>query len=260
VSISITDVSQVFDGGKQAAITALSHVDLSVADRQFVTILGPSGCGKTTLLNLVAGFETPTSGRILLNDREIRGPGRDRAVVFQQAALYPWLSVRNNIALGLRLRDGRRADMGRVDELISAMGLDGFEDHAPYQLSGGMAQRVAIARALVIEPQVLLMDEPFGALDAQTRAAMQLFVTNLWDKIDVTVLFVTHDIDEAIILADRVIVMAPRPGRVVADIDIGLPRPRSRDETVTPEYTELRRQILSYIDPGAVSDQQRASA
>jgi NitT/TauT family transport system ATP-binding protein len=254
MSIQIAGVSQVFDGGKGPAITALQNVNLDVEQRQFVTILGPSGCGKTTLLNLVAGFEAPSSGEVRCDGRQVTGPGSDRAVVFQQAALYPWLTVRENIALGLRLRDGKRADMAKVDGLIDAMGLTGFEQHAPYQLSGGMAQRVAIARALVIEPSVLLMDEPFGALDAQTRAAMQLFVTNLWEKVQVTVLFVTHDIDEAIILADRVIVMAPRPGRVVADLPCNLRRPRTRGESVEPEYIELRRKILEHMDPSVLEE------
>ncbi len=254
MSIQVKAVSQVFPGGKGQPVRALEQVDLMVERREFVTILGPSGCGKTTLLNLVAGFEKPTAGEIRTDGQLVTGPGSDRAVVFQQAALYPWLTVRENIALGLRFRDKKHADLSRVDELIEAMGLSDFARHAPYQLSGGMAQRVAIARALVIEPSVLLMDEPFGALDAQTRAAMQLFVTNLWEKIQVTVLFVTHDIDEAIILADRVIVMAPRPGRVVADIRVDLPRPRKRIETVHPKYIELRRKILEYIDPSVAAE------
>lgn len=254
MSVEIKGVTQVFGGGKGAEVIALDNVDLTVGNREFVTILGPSGCGKTTLLNLVAGFEKPTSGEVRTDDHLVSGPGSDRAVVFQQAALYPWLNVHQNIGLGLKLRDGRRADQGKVDELIEAMGLNGFEKHSPYQLSGGMAQRVAIARALVIEPSVLLMDEPFGALDAQTRAAMQLFVTSLWEKIHVTVLFVTHDIDEAIILADRVIVMAPRPGRVVADLRVDLPRPRNRQESLQPAYIELRRQILEYMDPDSLKE------
>lgn len=252
MAISISNVSQVFSG-RGAKVAALQDVSIDIGARQFVTIVGPSGCGKTTLLNLVAGFERPTSGQIRVNDQEVRGPSVDRAVVFQEAALYPWLTVRENIALGLRFRNGRKIDMARVDSLISAVSLEGFAEHPPYQLSGGMAQRVAIARALVIEPEVLLMDEPFGALDAQTRAAMQIFVTELWDTIHVTVLFVTHDIDEAIILADRVIVMAPRPGRVVADLRVDLPRPRTRGESVTPEYLELRREILKHIDPAALA-------
>lgn len=254
MSVLVSGVSQVFDGGKGAAVTALGNVDLNVEGREFVTILGPSGCGKTTLLNLVAGFEMPTSGEIRSDDIVVTGPGSDRAVVFQQAALYPWLNVRENIALGLKLRDGKRVDYAKVDQLIVDMGLAGFEKHAPYQLSGGMAQRVAIARALVVEPSVLLMDEPFGALDAQTRGAMQLFVTNLWEQISVTVMFVTHDIDEAIILADRVIVMAPRPGRVVADIKVNLARPRTRTETVESEYVDVRRQIIEHMDPTSLKE------
>ena len=257
MSVLVDHVTQVYRGGKSAPVRALDNVDLSVEGREFVTILGPSGCGKTTLLNLVAGFELPSSGEVRTDNRIVTGPGSDRAVVFQQAALYPWLNVRENIAVGLKFRDGRRAEYSKVDALVEAMGLSGFEEHSPHQLSGGMAQRVAIARALVIEPSVLLMDEPFGALDAQTRASMQLFVTNLWEKIPVTVLFVTHDIDEAIILADRVIVMAPRPGRVVADITVDLARPRSRRESVEPAYVELRRQILEYMDPSSLEDPVR---
>lgn len=252
MSIRLEGVSQVFSGGgKGSTVTALENVNLEVNARQFVTIVGKSGCGKTTLLNLVAGFEHPTSGSVIVDDVVVRAPSSDRAVVFQEAALYPWLSVRENIALGLRFRSGRKADLGAVDSLIEAVGLQGFADHAPYQLSGGMAQRVAIARALIIQPKVLLMDEPFGALDAQTRAAMQLFVTQLWDTIDITVLFVTHDIDEAIILADRVIVMSPQPGRVVADITIGLSRPRTRKHTLTQDYIDLRQVILQHVDPTA---------
>lgn len=252
MSIKIDNVSQIFDASKGRSVTALENVNLEVGAREFVTIVGRSGCGKTTLLNLVAGFERPTTGDVIVYGEPVRGPSSDRAVVFQEAALYPWLSVRENIGLGLRFKHGRRADLSKVDELITAVGLEGFADHPPYQLSGGMAQRVAIARALVIEPQVLLMDEPFGALDAQTRTAMQMFVTQLWDNIHATVLFVTHDIDEAIILADRVIVMAPRPGRVVADIPVNLPRPRTSAETVTPEYVKLRKTILEYIDPSTI--------
>lgn len=254
MTIELNEVHQVFSHGDKA-VTALEEVNLKIGAREFVTIVGPSGCGKTTLLNLVAGFERPTSGTTSVNGKVVRAPSADRAVVFQEAALYPWLTVRENIALGLRFRNGRRADMSKVDRLISAVGLDGFSEHPPYQLSGGMAQRVAIARALVTEPEVLLMDEPFGALDAQTRAAMQIFVTQLWDNIQATVLFVTHDIDEAIILADRVIVMAPRPGRVVGDLRVALPRPRSRGVSVTPEYMQLRREILMHIDPAAVAEE-----
>jgi len=204
-------------------IRALDEVSLTIEDGTFVTILGASGCGKSTLLNMLAGLSPASAGRMLIDGAPIKKPGPDRVVVFQQPGLYPWLSLRDNIAFGLRMRDGRRIDWKHVDELIDVIGLKGFETHRPYELSGGMQQRVAIARALVMQPRVLLMDEPFGALDAQTRRTMQQFLLDLWERIRATVVFITHDIDEAILLGERLVVMSARPGRVALKSYISLP-------------------------------------
>jgi NitT/TauT family transport system ATP-binding protein len=249
--IEIQAVTKVYSGAPRGTpvIAALHDISLSVAPGEFVTIVGPSGCGKSTLLNLVAGFEKPTRGRIVVAGREIHQPGADRVVIFQNPNLYPWLSVRDNIAFGLRLRDGRRLNWHAVDELIEAVGLVGFERHKPYQLSGGMQQRVAIARALIMRPQVLLMDEPFGALDAQTRGSMQLFVLDLWQRISATVLFITHDIDEAILLGDRLVVMTPRPGKVATKMEVALGRPRGLNTLLDPNFLAIKRSVFSWISP-----------
>ena len=222
---------------------------MTIDDHEFVSACGPSGCGKTTLLNLVAGFEPPTSGRILVEGKEVKAPGPDRAVVFQQPSLYPWFSVRDNVSFGLRLRDGRHVDWERVQYFIDVVGLKGFERHPPYELSGGMKQRVAIARALIVEPKILLMDEPFGALDAQTRNDMQQFLLHLWENLKMTVLFITHDVEEAILLSNRVMVMTPRPGKVAAVIEVSLPHPRSWDMVLTDEFLDIKRQVLDILRP-----------
>ena len=226
---------------------ALDDVSLTIEDGTFVTILGASGCGKSTLLNLIAGLSTPTKGRILLDDVPIMKPGPDRVVVFQQPGLYPWLSLRDNIAFGLRVRRTAGIDWGRVDEVIGIMGLKGFEGHHPYELSGGMQQRVAIARALVMNPRVLLMDEPFGALDAQTRHRMQKFLLELWGRIGATIVFITHDIDEAIMLGDRLVVMRARPGRIAIETGVPLPRARHWDMTLDPAFLYLKRQVMAIL-------------
>jgi NitT/TauT family transport system ATP-binding protein len=248
--ITIENVSKVYAAQRVVAQTAaLQNVSLEIQPQEFLVAVGPSGCGKTTLLNLLAGFEVPTTGRILLEGRELRGPGAERAVVFQQPTLYPWLSVRDNIAFGLKLKNGRTIDWHNVDYFIEKVGLQGFEKHRPYQLSGGMQQRVNIARAQIVSPAILLMDEPFGALDMQTRGDMQRFLLNLWENIKATVLFITHDIEEAILLADRIIVMTPRPGKIARELRISLPRPRVWDMTLTEEFLALKREILDIIRP-----------
>lgn len=231
-------------------LLAVSRLDLTIPQGQFVCVVGPSGCGKTTLLNMIGGFEKPTQGEMLLKGNPVTKPGPDRAVVFQQASLLPWMSVEENVAFGLILRDGRKEyDRDRVREMIDIMGLVGFEKHFPYQLSGGMQQRVAIARALITEPSMLLMDEPFGALDAQTRSDMQEFLLDIWFKLHPTVLFITHDVEESILLSDRVLVMTPRPGKVAADIPIKLPRPRKWDTILSPEFTQHKKEILQILHP-----------
>ncbi|HTQ71433.1 MAG TPA: ABC transporter ATP-binding protein [Acidocella sp.] len=234
--IKIERVTKDFNG-----VRALDEVSLSVEDGSFVTILGASGCGKSTLLNMVAGLETPSTGRITLDGAPITRPGPDRVVVFQKPGLYPWLSLRDNIAFGLRMRGAGTIPWDEVDRVIELIGLKGFETHRPYELSGGMQQRVAIARALVMHPRVLLMDEPFGALDAQTRETMQAFLTELWERIRATVIFVTHDIDEAVMLGSRLVVMSARPGRISLDEPVPLGRPRNWDMSTTPEFLDLKR-------------------
>jgi NitT/TauT family transport system ATP-binding protein len=219
-SIRFDRVNKIFGAGN-AGMKALQDIDLDIADQEFVAIVGPSGCGKTTCLRIVAGFERPTSGTVSVNGRPVSGPGPDRAVVFQHFALFPWKTVRENIDLGLR---NKKLAKARRDELIAdALNLMNLESHAdafPHQLSGGMQQRVAIARAYVLDPEVLLMDEPFGALDAQTRVAMQEELVRLARVNPRTVLFITHSVEEAIYLADRVAVMTRRPGRIKEMIDV----------------------------------------
>lgn len=241
--IAIEHVSKSF-----GTLLAVDNVSVTIEDGTFVTILGASGCGKSTLLNMVAGLSFPTRGRLMLDGTPIAKPGPERVVVFQQPGLFPWLNLRDNIAFGLRMRSAaRNIEWSRVDELIEVMGLRGFERHRPYELSGGMQQRVAIARALVMTPRVLLMDEPFGALDAQTRHQMQQFLLDLWDKIRATVIFITHDIDEAIFLGDRVVVMSARPGRVALEEKVPLKRPRHWDMTLEPAFLDLKRRTMEIL-------------
>jgi NitT/TauT family transport system ATP-binding protein len=253
--IGIDGLSMAYPShGGRPPVTALAGVSLRIEDGEFVSIVGPSGCGKSTLLHLVAGFERPTEGVVAVSGREVRGPGSDRAVVFQQAALYPWLSVRDNIGFGLRLQGIRGQDYDRrVEHYLGIMGLTAFSHHAPYHLSGGMRQRVAIARALIVEPEIMLMDEPFGALDAQTRNEMQRFLLRLWRTLRPTVLFVTHDVEEAILLSDRVVIMTARPGNVALDLRVPFPRPREWDLVLTPEFIEVKRQLLSVLQPQLAS-------
>jgi NitT/TauT family transport system ATP-binding protein len=240
--IFIEAVSKSFNG-----FMALDQVSLHVEDGSFLSIIGASGCGKSTLLNLLAGLTPPCSGRMALDGVPVTKPGPDRVLVFQRPGLYPWLSLRDNVAFGLRLKSRKHIDWAEVDRLIALMGLQGFESHRPYELSGGMQQRAALARALVMRPRVLLMDEPFAALDAQTRLNMQEFLIGLWEKIRATVIFVTHDIDEAITLADRLVVMSTRPGRIALDVPVKLPRPRHLDMTTDPAFIQLKRQARAIL-------------
>lgn len=249
--IEVQGVTKIFPGRRDAAPTvALEEVHTTIENGTFVTVVGPSGCGKTTLLNLIAGFEQPSAGQILLDGRQVTRPGSDRAVVFQQASLYPWLTVEENISFGLTLRNGRgRVDRDKIAHMVEMMGLTGFQHHHSYELSGGMQQRVAIARALIVEPSILLMDEPFGALDAQTRGEMQEFLLGLWRRVHPTVLFITHDVEEAVLLADRVLVMSARPGRVVRDVPVILKRPRNWDMVLSDTFLEQKRDILHTLRP-----------
>lgn len=229
-------------------VTALDGLSLSIEDRSFVCLVGPSGCGKSTLLNLVAGFDTPSRGSVTLEGQEISGPGPDRGVVFQEAALFPWLTVIENVCYGPKRRGLLRSDyLPAAEALLEQVGLSRFTNSYPSELSGGMRQRVAIARSLVNEPKVLLMDEPFGALDAQTRSLMQELLLKIWEQHQRTVLFVTHDVDEAVFMADRVIVMSRPPGRIMADVYIGLPRERTFEMLTTNEFSILKRQVLTLV-------------
>jgi len=240
--LSVEAVSKEFPGVRGGSPTrALEKTDLTVDDNDFITILGPSGCGKSTLLRIVAGLETPSTGRVLLDGQPVSRPGPDRGMVFQSYTLFPWLTVRDNIRFGALATD-------RIaDELIGKVGLRGFENHYPKMLSGGMQQRTALARALANDPKILLLDEPFGALDNQTRALMQELLLGIWEADRKTVLFVTHDIDEAIFMANRVAVMSARPGRIKATLEIALPHPRHYTMKTTPEFSRYKAEITEQI-------------
>ena len=227
---------------------ALSATDLQVAENDFITILGPSGCGKSTLLRIVAGLDQPTAGEVLLDGRRISGPGADRGMVFQSYTLFPWLTVRENICFGLREKGMPLPQQAEIAaRFIAEVGLKGFENHYPKQLSGGMQQRVAIARALANDPKILLLDEPFGALDNQTRGLMQELLLTIWEAERKTVLFVTHDIEESIFMASRVLVMSARPGRFKAEVAVPLPHPRHYTVKTTPEFSALKAQLTEEI-------------
>jgi NitT/TauT family transport system ATP-binding protein len=248
--VELRNVTKAFVDEKRArTTTALQDVSLSIRDREFVCLLGPSGCGKSTILNLVAGFELPTSGEVRVGDAKVEGPARDHGMVFQQPNLFPWLTVLDNITFGPRMTGMAPEDYtARAQRYVELMGLRGFEHHYPYELSGGMQQRVALARAWIKEPSLFLMDEPFAALDAQTRLLMQELLLKVWETSRSTVLFVTHDIDEAIFLSDRVVVLAARPGRVSEDLQVPLSRPRDYASVIfEAPYVEQKRHILDVI-------------
>jgi NitT/TauT family transport system ATP-binding protein len=235
-------------------VLAVDNVTLEIGDKDFVCLVGPSGCGKSTLLNLLAGFERPNTGQVLVNGEPVRAPGPDRGMVFQENALFPWLTVLGNVCYGpQRLGIPKSKYLSAANAMIRQVGLSRFRDNYPDDLSGGMRQRVAIARALVNEPKVLLLDEPFGALDAQTRALMQELLLDVWEREHRTVLFVTHDVEEAVFMGDRVIVMSRRPGRVLADISVPLTRPRGYEVLTTPEFASIKRFVLQLVREEAVA-------
>ena len=246
--LSIQGVSRTFTSAKGVATQALLPVDFEVRENDFVTILGPSGCGKSTMLRIVAGLDFPTTGQVLLDGKLVQEPGADRGMVFQSYTLFPWLTVAQNIRFGLREKGVSEAvQKERSDYFIAKVGLRGFENHYPKQLSGGMQQRTAIARALANDPKILLMDEPFGALDNQTRVLMQELLLGIWEAERKTVMFVTHDIDEAIFMANRVAVFSARPGRIKADIPVHLPHPRHYTVKTSPEFMELKARLTEEI-------------
>ncbi|MBH5391948.1 MULTISPECIES: ABC transporter ATP-binding protein [Bradyrhizobium] len=245
--IRVEDLSIVFDVPRGEVI-AVDRVSLAVMPGEFVSLVGPSGCGKSTLLNAMAGLERPFEGEVMVAGKPMLSPRPDIGMVFQQPHLFPWKSVRRNIAHGPRALGKSKTEALRIaDDLIDMIGLTKFANAYPHTLSGGMQQRVAIARALANQPRVLLMDEPFGALDAQTRAVMQDNLLELRDRINATIVFVTHDIDEAILLSDRVLIMSAGPGRILRDLSVGLPRPRSSAILTDPAYLALKRDCLDLI-------------
>ena len=243
-ALEMKAVNRTYADDKETVVEALRDISLNVERGEFVSLIGSSGCGKTTLLRLIAGLDEPQSGQLLLDGREIRGTDPKRGYVIQQGGLFPWLTVSGNIAYGLKVQGlykERKADVAKYIDLI---GLNGFEKSFPHQISGGMAQRVAIARALINEPELLLLDEPLGALDAFTRMDLQDKILELWQSRGVTIVLVTHDVDEAIYLSDRVVVMTPRPGKIVEVVPVDLPRPRDRGN---PDFFRLRTHILERL-------------
>jgi NitT/TauT family transport system ATP-binding protein len=250
--IAIESVSMTFAGSRRKVAThALGPISFTVPNGAVLSVVGPSGCGKSTLLHLIAGLVRPTQGRIMLDGREVMAPGKERVLAFQQPVLYPWLNVFDNVAFGLKIGGelGKAERQQRVRRALEITGLSGFERHQPYELSGGMQQRVAMARALVVEPRILLLDEPFGALDALTRSQMQAFLLDVLIRVRTTAMLVTHDIDEAILLSDRVFVMTARPGRIAAVVGIPFARPRALDLLLTEEALHLRKTILEILRP-----------
>jgi len=256
VKLHIHNVSKRYlaDGHE---VLAIDGIDLKIKNKEFATLLGPSGCGKSTLLRIVAGLAKPTQGVVRLDGHVIGGPGQDRGMVFQSYTLFPWLTVKENIRFGLEIAGMPKAEQeGMAQEFVEKVGLKGFEKVYPKGLSGGMKQRVAIARALANNPAILLLDEPFGALDAQTRSLMQELLTQVWEELHQTILFVTHDVEEAIFLSDRVFVMTARPGKIKAEIDIPLERPRNYEMKAAPSFLALKKQALALIREEAIKATQ----
>ncbi len=246
VAIDIKEVSKSY--ASTSTVLALDAVDVQVQSGEFVALLGPSGCGKSTLLNLIAGFEQPSKGHLLVDGQKVMKPGPERGVVFQEAALFPWLNVWDNVIYGPKTQGREKKEYEqKAHEMLLIMGLESFKEHLPIQLSGGMRQRVGIARILTMGSKVLLMDEPFGALDAQTRLSMQELLLSVWQQIRPTIVFVTHDIDEAIFLADSIYVMSARPGRIQAKISVEFERPRSVELTASPAFNQMKLDILKQI-------------
>ena len=246
--LQLRNISMTFRTRRGEPMMAVDNLSLDVGDREFISIVGPSGCGKSTLLRVVAGLIRPDNGTVLLDGQPIGSPGADRGMVFQSYTLFPWLTVQGNVEYGLRLKglpNTERVQLAR--DYLKKVGLQGFEKSYPKELSGGMMQRVAIARALATDPEVLLMDEPFGALDAQTRSIMQEMLVTIWQQTPKTILFVTHDIDEALFLSDRVYVMTARPGRIKQTFQVQLLRPRTLEMTTSPEFIERKRRVIEAI-------------
>jgi NitT/TauT family transport system ATP-binding protein len=254
-AVRITGVRKTFRGRRrQSARVALDGVDIAVGPGEFACLLGPSGCGKSTLLNILAGFDTADAGEVSVDGVQVRGPGAERGVLFQTPTLFPWLSTWDNVLYGPRARNRGRvpaAVRAQAEELLATVGLADARDAYPHELSGGMRHRAAFARVLINKPDLLLMDEPFGALDALTRASMQTFLLRLWQDHPTTIVFVTHDVEEAVLLGDRIHVMSGSPGRVQSTVDVDLPRPRSLDTTETLEFVTLKRRVRGELEAAA---------
>lgn len=247
VKIRAINITHIFKG-KGREIEALEDLNLAVNDGEFVTVIGPSGCGKTTLIKIFAGLTIPTQGKILLDGKEVKGPGADRGMVFQQDAVFPWMTVEQNVEFGPLMRGISREKRDEiVKDIVKLVGLDGFEKFYPKELSGGMRKRVDLARAYASDPEVMLMDEPFGMLDSQTRSKMQDELAKIWGKRKKTVIFITHDLEEAIYLADRVVVLTARPGKIKKFFKINFPRPRSLELTISEEFLNVKRTLWKIL-------------
>lgn len=256
VILEVKDLHKTFESS-QGEVTALKNINFKTHRREFVCVIGPSGCGKSTLIRILAGLETPSSGQVLLDGEPKSEPGPDRGMVFQGYTLFPWLTIKKNVMFGLQM-EGKSKTTAESEALqwIDLVGLTKFVDAYPHQLSGGMKQRVAIARALANQPRILLMDEPFGALDAQTRFKMQTNLIDIWKNIDITVLFITHDLDEAIYLADRILVLKAHPGEVQEVIEVSVPRPRTPDQFLSPEFLATKKRLEELIHPPKDDDEE----
>ncbi|HVZ89054.1 MAG TPA: ABC transporter ATP-binding protein [Polyangia bacterium] len=251
ITLDVYKLCKSFDTAEGGKVIALDNITFRAYRREFLCVIGPSGCGKSTLARVIAGLESTTSGELLVGGKPVQGPGSDRGMVFQGYTLFPWLTVKKNVMFGMQVSKGWSEAEAELEarRWLELVGLTRFESAYPHQLSGGMKQRVAIARALANRPRILLMDEPFGALDAQTRAQMQAYLLQIWKEVDITIVFITHDLDEAIYLADRVLVLDAHPGRVRELMEVPVPRPRSPKQFLTPTFIEAKRHLEELIHP-----------
>ena len=249
VKLKVEDLSKKFNT-PEGEILALNKINFQIHRREFITVIGPSGCGKTTLIRILAGLDFPTSGNVLLEGKKMEGPGAERGMVFQDYTLFPWLSVKKNVMFGLEIKGlGSLKAEAEAMEWLEIVGLAKFAEAYPEQLSGGMKQRVAIARSLANRPEILFLDEPFGALDAQTRSSMQAYLLKIWQNVDVTIFFVTHDLDEAVYLSDRILVLRANPGEIDELIEVPVPRPRDPGQFLTPEFLATKKRLEELIRP-----------
>jgi NitT/TauT family transport system ATP-binding protein len=255
VALRVQGLGKTFQTPKGDTTVALRNIDIVTHRREFLCVVGPSGCGKSTFVRILAGLEDASSGTVFVDGRPVNGPGADRGMVFQGYTLFPWLTVLRNVMFGLEENgESRRTASREAREWLSLVGLESFAESYPHQLSGGMKQRVAIARALATRPRILLMDEPFSALDAQSRARMQAYLLEIWKKIDITIVFITHDLDEAVLLADRILVLSAHPGEIAEFIEVSVPRPRSTTQMLEPEFRATRARLDQLIHPPGDED------